>query len=269
MGWKPRIARSLPSSWRESAVLGAGAGLLNGLIALGGGIVITPVLVGRRRVPPQVAVGTSLAAVAMLSTIGFVFHFSVGGLIVGPGAIVLSVVSGCVGAVVGAKLLAKITPRWMLMLFGAFILVVAIRLVVQGLGLGFGRDEIEVAVPMSSFALFGFVSGMLSGVFGVGGGALVLLGLAAFYGLPVQEGLPLALALNVSNALIGLVGHARAGRVLCGEVKVLIPTAIIGVALGAWLAQQLPADAMRIIFGVFFLYTGVRIGRQGLHRVEH
>ena len=108
------------------------------------------------------------------------------------------------------------------------------------------------------------MSGVLSGVFGVGGGALVLLGLAAFYGLPVQQGLPIALALNVSNALYGLIQHARAGRVLWKEVRVLIPTAVVEIALGAWLALQLPADYMRIVFGAFFLYTGLRIARQGL-----
>lgn len=263
----PKQISNAPSSagtWLHSALIGGVAGLLNGLIALGGGIIVTPILVGHRGLSPQVAVGTSLAVVVVLSTIGFAIHFSFGGLVLGASAIVVSVLSGLVGAVVGAKLLARITPSWMLMLFGGFVLIVAIRLIVQGLEIGFVLPASPAAVPLTAFASFGFMSGVLSGVFGVGGGALVLLGLAAFYGLPVQQGLPIALALNVSNALYGLIQHARAGRVLWKEVRVLIPTAVVGIALGAWLALQLPADYMRIVFGAFFLYTGLRIARQGL-----
>ena len=88
-------------------------------------------------------------------------------------------------------------------------------------------------------------------VSGVGGGALVLLGLAAFYGVPVVEGLAIALALNVTNALAGLVHHARQGRVLWHELKVLMPTAVVGIGAGAALAHELRRCAHR-----------VRVGRQ-------
>ena len=87
--------------------------------------------------------------------------------------------------------------------------------------------------------------------------------LAAFYGVPVAEGLAIALALNVTNALAGVIHHARAGRVLWREVSVLLPTAILGIALGATVAHALPLDTMRIVFGVFFLLMGCMAGRKG------
>ena len=91
-----------------------------------------------------------------------------------------------------------------------------------------------------------------------------LLGLAAFFGTPVQEGLPIAFALNITNALAGAWRHARAGRVLWREVQILIPTALVGIAVGTAAALTLPADLLRIVFGCFFLYMGTRIGRQAL-----
>lgn len=260
----PRASRS--GAWRGSAAIGALAGLLNGLIALGGGIIVTPLLVGQRGLAPQVAVGTSLAVVALLSSIGFTVHLALGGLVLSPTAIGTSALGGIAGAALGARLLARLTPRWMLLLFALFVLIVATRLIAQGLGVSFAADDGAQRVPPLAFLTLGCVAGVLSGVFGVGGGALVLLGLAAFYGLPVQDGLPLALALNVTNALFGLVHHVRAGHVLWPEVRVLIPTAVVGVALGAWLALQLPPDTMRVVFGAFFLLMGARLARQGLRQ---
>ena len=92
--------------------------------------------------------------------------------------------------------------------------------------------EATGTAPLAAFVILGLVAGGLSGIFGVGGGALVLLGLAALYGVPVREGLPVALALNVTNALFGFATHARAGRVLWQEIHVLLPSAVFGIALG-------------------------------------
>tara|TARA_B100000676_G_scaffold266157_1_gene279663 strand:+ start:192 stop:506 length:315 start_codon:yes stop_codon:yes gene_type:complete len=89
----------------------------------------------------------------------------------------------------------------------------------------------------------------------------VLLGLAAFYDVPVVEGLAIALALNVTNALAGVVHHARHGRVLWQELKILMLTAVIGA--GAVLAHELPVDTMRVVFGGFFMFMGLMLAHKG------
>ena len=87
--------------------------------------------------------------------------------------------------------------------------------------------------------------------------------MAAFYGVPVVEGLAIALALNVTNAFAGVMHHARHGRVLWQELKILMPTAVIGIGAGAVLAHELPVDAMRVVFGGFFMFMGVMLARKG------
>ena len=238
------------------------AGVLNGLIALGGGVLITPLLVVAG-VSPQIAVGTSLAAVTMLSCIGFAAHLLLGGIALGLVPIVAAVLGGAVGSMIGSKILARLPPHWMLMLFAIVQILVAVRLIDQGLGTALLGTVIPGGAPLWAYAAFGVFAGILSGIFGVGGGALVLLGLAAFYGVPVVEGLAIALALNVTNALAGVVHHARHGRVLWQELKILIPTAVIGIGAGAVLAHELPVDAMRVVFGGFFMFMGIMLARKG------
>ena len=239
------------------------AGLLNGLVALGGGIIVTPMLVASGRASPMVAVGTSLTVVVVLSSVSFLVHSAFATLQVGILEIAVSIAGGTIGGFLGSRLLARLTARWMLFGFSAFVLLVATKLVAQGLGHSLPGGAVDGTAPLTAYAGFGLFAGTLSGVFGVGGGALVLLGLAAFYGVPVQAGLPLALALNVTNALAGAIRHARAGQVLWGEVRVLIPTALIGIVLGTVLAWWLPPDPGRVVFGAFFAIMGVRIARQG------
>jgi len=249
-------------SRQRAAGFGFLVGVMNGLIALGGGVLITPLLVVAG-VNPQIAVGTSLAAVTMLSCIGFTAHFLLGGISLGLVPIVAAVVGGATGTVLGSKILARLTPHWMLILFAIIQILVAIRLIDQGLGLALLGEVTPGGAPLWAYVALGLFAGMLSGIFGIGGGALVLLGLAAFYGVPVVEGLAIALALNVTNALAGVVHHARQGRVLWQELKILMPTAVIGIGAGAALAHELPADAMRLVFGGFFMFMGIMLAQKG------
>ena len=244
------------------------AGLLNGLIALGGGIIITPMLVADRGVSPQVAVGTSLAAVVVFSSVSFVVHSAFGSLMLGPVALATTILAGIAGGYVGGRLLSRLSARWMLLIFSVLVFLMAGKLFAQGLGVPLVAPPTEGAVPVWAFGLLGLMAGVMSGVLGVGGGALVLLGLAAFFGMPVQSGLPLALALNVTNALFGAFRHARAGRVLWLEVRVLIPSAMIGIVAGCALAVWLPPDGLRVVVGGFFLLAGTRLARQAL-RMEN
>lgn len=254
----------------RASVLGFAAGILNGLIALGGGIVITPGLVVYGRASPEVAVGTSLAAVVVLSAVAFLMHASFGGLGLSVSGIVGVVVAGMVGAQVGGWLLARLTASWMLFLFAAFLLVMSTRLLIQALGLDVGLGaapgEWHGVPPWWSYPAIGFVSGILSGVFGVGGGALVLLGFAVLFGMPVREGLPLALLVNVTNALTGCIRHSRAGRVLWREVRRMVPAAIAGIAIGTTVAIWLPPDTLRLVFGGFFLFMSGHVARQAVGR---
>ena len=249
-------------SRQRSIGLGLLAGLMNGLIALGGGVLITPMLV-IAGVNPQVAVGTSLAAVTMLSCIGLTIHLLLGGISLGLLSIIVTVIGGIAGTIIGSKVLARLTPHWMLIIFAFIQVFVAIRLIDQGMGLALLGQVVSSTPPLWAYFGLGLFAGTLSGIFGIGGGALVLLGLAAFCGVPVVEGLAIALALNVTNALAGMAQHARQGRVQWQELKFLIPAAVIGVLTGAMLAHELPTNAMRLVFGGFFMFMGIMLARKG------
>ncbi len=248
------------------AVAGTGvaAGLLNGLLGIGGGIVIVPMLLLRARVAPSIAVGTSLAAVVVLSSSAFALHVSFSGYRLSAAGSALLILAGIGGAQLGSRLLERLTVRWVLLIFSLVVAGTATRLIWHGLGLESADPPPAVAPPLWAYPALGLASGVLSGILGVGGGALVLLGLAAIFHVPVQGALPIALAVNVTNALSGCYRQARAGNVLWRQVGRLVPGALAGIAGGVALAIHLPADALRLIFGGFFLMMAIRMGWQGL-----
>ncbi len=250
----------------RAGLIGYIAGVLNGLIGIGGGIVIVPALILYRGASPQVAVGSSLAAMVMLSSAAFLAHVWLTGVGMPLWALAALMGAGVVGAQLGAMILAHLTARWMLLLFAGFVLIMSARLLAQGVGIVPGEALWTGAPPPWSYAAIGFASGVLSGVFGVGGGGLVLLGFAVLFGLEVHAGLPLALAVNVTNALAGGVRHALAGRVLWREVGRMVPAALVGIVTGAAAAIWLPPDELRIVFGGFFVYMALRLSRQAMKR---
>jgi uncharacterized membrane protein YfcA len=66
--------------WWRSGVIGAGAGLLSGLLGIGGGLLMVPAFTGWIRLPIKEALGTSLACVAVLAVPGTITHAALGNI---------------------------------------------------------------------------------------------------------------------------------------------------------------------------------------------
>lgn len=117
--------------------------------------------------------------------------------------------------------------------------------------------------------LLGSVTGVLAGLFGIGGGLVivpVLVMLFTVYGFPADNILLMAIASSLASiiftAISSVTAHHRLGSVLWARVLSLSPTIIAGSALGATLAEQLPTDYLRWIVIVFLIYVGIEMALQ-------
>jgi uncharacterized membrane protein YfcA len=114
---------------RELLAIGALGGALSGLLGVGGGIVMVPLLVLWARYGQRDAHAASLGAIIPISVAGIATYGIAGQVKVGP-AIALAVGS-ILGARMGAGLLARLDERLLKSLFGAFLLGVAVLMVVR------------------------------------------------------------------------------------------------------------------------------------------
>jgi uncharacterized membrane protein YfcA len=126
-------SRTVPRGWRlsrELVAIGVLGGALSGLLGVGGGIVMVPLLVLWAGYGQRDAHATSLGAIIPISVAGIVTYGIAGQVKLGY-AVALAAGS-ILGAPLGARLLARLDEHILKSLFGAFLLGVAVLLVVHG-----------------------------------------------------------------------------------------------------------------------------------------
>ncbi len=243
--------------------IGFGAGLLNALVGIGGGILIVPGLVIVRKLNPRVAVATSLGSVLILSAIALIVHLASAPFSLSVWGGVLLLLAGAAGSQAGSFLLGRIATRWILFGFAGITIISAMDLLAMGLHL-LPAALMQANEPaLWVYAALGLMGGFFSGLLGVGGGGLVILGFSVIFHMPVLTGLPIAQAVNTFNSLSGVAAQWRSRLVLWREVIALVPSGLVGVAIGQVLALFLPADALRIVVALFFTYMGGSLIRRG------
>ncbi|MCL5668809.1 MAG: sulfite exporter TauE/SafE family protein [Gammaproteobacteria bacterium] len=123
---------------------------------------------------------------------------------------------------------------------------------------------------METYALYplaGVLVGVIAGLFGVGGGLIIVPVLVfIFHGQGIAPELTMHLAIGTSLATIMVTSlssvraHHRHGAVLWPVFRQLAPGIVAGALLGSYIVDQLPNATLRVIFGVFELLVAVQIG---------
>ena len=159
-------------------VVGLGAGFLSGVFGVGGGILVVPGLMMFVKMEQRRAHGTSLAAVLPISAASLVTYW-LHDHVDWPVALWLTV-GALVGAYVGASLLAVISKRNLALVFAIVLGVIGVRLFFTVSGTG--RDDITIALALA-YVVVGVCTGALSGLLGVGGGAIMVPIMAVLFGV--------------------------------------------------------------------------------------
>lgn len=116
----------------QGAAIGLIAGLASGYVGVGGGFIMVPLMLSIIGIPMRKASGTSLIAVMILAIPGVIEQGIIGNINYLAG---IAIVIGTIpGAVIGAKLVTKVPERTLRLLFGCFLIVAAVMLVLNEVG---------------------------------------------------------------------------------------------------------------------------------------
>jgi len=125
------------------------------------------------------------------------------------------------------------------------------------------------------YLLLGAFVGVLAGLFGVGGGLVIVPVLVFIFkgqGVSAEVIMHLAIGTSLATIVITSISSVRAhhqhGAVLWAAFHRLTPGIVAGTLLGAYIVDHLPNDALRIIFGVFELLVAAQMGL-GLKTAPH
>lgn len=239
----------------RAVVVGVIAGLLSGMFGVGGGIILVPALVMVVGMGVRPAAGTSLATVVPIAVSGLAGYAAAGEVDVGLAAWLALGATG--GTLIGTRLLRRLPERVLLGSFAVLLTVIAFRLLQSQTGASLPQGtESVVAAEAAGIGLF---TGVLSGLFGVGGGFVIVPALVLLLGQAPALAKGTSLLAMLPPALFGTVLNARrslvdwrvmAGAGLAGAVFSFL-TAGLSVGLepkeaNSWFAALLLAVAFRM-----------------------
>ena len=241
---------------------GFAVGLLVGLTGVGGGALMTPLLISSFGVSPQVAVGTDLLYASITKTAGGWRHH-VAAHVDWP--IVLRLAAGSLPAAAILLLVISTLPVDTVALARWIRLGLVAALPVSGLAIMLypfftrtspGDDEGNVPPRTLPTVLFGVVLGLLVTLTSVGAGAIGVTVLAALYPmLPAKRLVGSDIAHAVPLTLLGGLGHLGLGNVDPGLLVGLLCGSIPGILIGARLAGVAPEWLLRPILAVTLCYA--------------
>ena len=110
--------------------------------------------------------------------------------------------------------------------------------------------------------LIGLLGGITSGLFGVGGGVIMVPAMLLVLSPPIRDikqAIGTSLVVIVPTAIMGSFKHQTQGNVHWMTAALLVPTAIVGSYLGAFLTKIISAEDLKRAFGVFLVLVGCRL----------
>lgn len=236
-------------------MIGLLGGVLSGMFGVGGGILMIPLLIWFAGMDQRSAAATSLAAIVPTSVAGAVGYLARGEADLVVAALVAA--GGIAGSMVGSRLLRRVhltALRWM---FIALMLLVAIRML-TALPVRGQAVELDVTAVLALVGI-GLLMGVTAGLFGIGGGLIVVPALVLLLGMGDLLAKGTSLLVMAPTAATGTWANARAGLVdlPAGLVVGLAATAasFVGVALAFWI----PPRPAAVMFAVLVLASAAQL----------
>ncbi len=258
------------NEWLIYLALGAFAGTLAGLLGVGGGLVIVPVLAWSfalsgidHGVIMHLAVGTSLATIVFTSLSSVRAHHKRGAV---QWVAFRRLMPGIVlGAWLGAVVAQLLPTSALRSVFGVFELAVAVQM-------GFallpeGHRELPARFGMM---LAGAVIGGVSAIIGIGGGTLTVPFLA-WCNVPMRQAVATSAATGLPIAVAGAIGfvatgwsatalpQGAVGYLYLPALAGIVATSVLFAPLGARLAHTLPTAILKRFFALLLALLGVRM----------
>ncbi|NJE10177.1 sulfite exporter TauE/SafE family protein [Thermococcus sp. MAR1] len=240
--------------------VGVFIGILAALFGLGGGFLIVPTL-NFLGVEIHHAVGTSSAAVVFTSLSSALAYHRQRRIHYKAGLLLAS--TAVIGAYIGAWMTSFISAGQLKVIFGAALVIVAVRIYRKKTAEPSEVKLEEVEVNYKLVPVGGFFAGIASGLLGVGGG-IINVPFLTYLGLPIHYAVATSSFAIVFTATAGALKHYAMGNVETQWLVLLVPGLIIGAQLGARIAKRTRASSLKKAFAVVMALLALRMILKGL-----
>ncbi len=257
-----------------SVLLATGAlvGFASGLLGVGGGFIMVPIqffLLTSLGVDPttaiRVAFGTSLAVILPTAISGALGHARRGAVLSGP--MILIGISGLVAALIGGTVASNTPGIYLKIIFGILVLISGMWMLIAK----YPEVSGEPKKGVLNYIIIGFVTGILSGLLGVGGGVVLVPILVILMGFSMIKAVGTSTAVIIFTSLGGIVAYTANGLNVSGlppfsvgyiNLIQLVVLALISVPMaqvGVKASHKLPEKQLRYIFILVMFYIALKM----------
>ncbi len=251
-------------------LVGFGVGVLVGMTGVGGGALMTPLLIVVFRLPPSIAIGTDLINAAVMKAVGALQHYRQG--TVEPAVVKRLAMGSMPAAILGVGLVKVLKDMMgsggeaMLTVILAWTLILVATMMIVRVLLTRQLKEIFKRRPRPSprqqvllTVFLGFVAGILVSLTSIGAGSIVMVFLVALYSTSARRLVGADIMHAALLATVAAVGHVWAGNVDFGVAGVLLLGSLPGVVLGSRLSVKMPDMFLRVALALTLLFSGMRL----------
>ncbi len=244
------------TNWLLLVFSGLLSGILAGFLGIGGGTVLVPLQVALGYTPVQ-AVATSSLAILITAISGTVQNWRMGYINIQ--RVILLGFPALVTAQVGVYLANIFPPKLLLIAFGLLLLLniylVELR---KQLTAKQTQSQRQIFNPVVSRILTGGAAGLLAGLFGVGGGVIMVPLQILLLAEPIKAAIQTSLGVIVITAVSATIGHAVSHNILFLEGLILALGGLVGVQISTRFLPKLPdkvvSFAFRFLLAILAVY---------------
>jgi len=242
-------------------LVGAIGGTFSGAFGVGGGIVMVPLMLWMLAFDQRRAAATSLAAIVLSSISGSITYLATGhvdvvaGLLVGAG--------GIVGSLIGARLLKVLPVVWLRWGFIALLVIIAVRMFLS-FDVERGADFDLTLGTMAALVVTGVFMGIAAGLFGVGGGVLIVPIFIALFGVSDLLAKGTSLLAMIPTSVSGSIANIRNQLLRPLDGVVIGAAAVVFSFGGAMLALLMSPMVSTLLFGVFVTATAIQLAYRAI-----
>lgn len=244
-----------------TAIAGLVASFLSGLLGIGGGLVLTPLLlylpplVGGAAIPVKIVTGLTIVQAISGSVLGTLRHRAYGN--VSPRLVWLMGPPSAVASLVGAFVSRDTPDNVILLVFAILAFAGGVMLLLPVTPSDERTDDIRVdrriAIPIS------LVLGFFGGMVGIGGIAFILAALVYLLRVPARIAIGSSLGIGLFAAVAALIGKAATAQIDPPLAAIVFVSALVASPIGAAVSVRTQPRALLALLAVIVILAAIRI----------
>ena len=242
------------------------ASFLSGLLGIGGGVVLTPLLLylppalGIGALPVKIITGLTIVQAISGSALGAFRHRAYGNVssrlvrVMGP--------TGAAASLAGALLSRDVNDRVLLGVFAVMAFVTAVMLLLPAEAQDSETDDLHINVPLA--VGISIVLGFFGGMVGIGAIATIIAALVYLLRVPPRIAIGTSLGIGMFAAVAALIGKAATAQIDPPLATVVAIVALVASPIGAWVSIRTQPQLLMKILAAVVIIAAVRMAASAL-----